>query len=216
VVGLAWFGGATLLGRQHPYPLPATVALAEAVRSDLAAEPALVGAGIPIEVAVPGESADYNEIYALRVLTNRPGAFQAFWDLALFNRVLADQTPTLWITDDRLPNPARVTSPEARRFGPYRLHRRPPPARVRLVGTARAGATIELDAEGFQAGSVVGLWLTAADGRTIDLGQARADAGGQVRHRLALPPTLAPGAYALSLRDSRTGATSRAALTVAP
>jgi hypothetical protein len=171
---------------------------------------------IPVEVAPPGVDDRYDERYALQVLTNRPTAFHFFWDLDVFNRVVADQTPTVWLTDNRLANPGRPTGLVQATIGPYTIHRRPPPPRLRVTGTARPGASVALVAGGFQPGEIAGLWLTTPDGRTIDLGQARADAAGTVSHTLSLPPRLEPGPYTLSARGALTGATGHAPLQVGP
>jgi hypothetical protein len=85
---------------------------------------------------------------------------------------------------------------------------------VRVDGPARPGATVRLTATGLLPDEWVGLWLTAADGRTVDLGQARADGEGRVGHDLALPARLPAGRYTLSARGARTGATGVIPLTV--
>jgi hypothetical protein len=213
---LLWFSLATLLERRHPYPAPATVELAAALRERWAAQPPPDGALVPVEVPVPGQQEAYNERYALQVLTTRPHGFGFFWDLDLFNRLVADQAPTIWISDDRLPNPGRRAGLTQRQFGPYTLHERPPPPVIQTGGTARAGAMLRLTGQGFQPGEIVGLWLTTPDGRTIDLGQARADDRGLLDQPLTLPARLPPGAYTLSARGARTGATGHAGLPVEP
>lgn len=211
---LIWFSGATLLGRSHPYPAPATVSLAARLRTAWAAGELDEAPALPMEVGVPGEdNATFNESYALRVLTNRLDGVTPVWDLTLFNRIVADRAPGGWITDRRLVNSDRPVAPAREEFGPYTLHFRPPPPAVSVVGPARAGTTISLHIDGLQPREVAGLWLTAADGRTVDLGQTRASATGSVRHALALPATLPPGRYTLSVRGATTGATGTTRLT---
>jgi hypothetical protein len=212
---LAWFQLSTLLGRQHPYPAADTVALAADLRADWAAGRLPPAAVVPVEVAVPGEEDAYNERYALQALTNRPRGFLFLYDLDLFNRVVADQAPTVWITDARLTNPGRAAGAPEQTFGRYTLHRRPPPPAVSVAGPARPGESLEVAAAGLQPNEWAGLWLTAPDGRTIDLGQARADAGGAVSHAARLPARLPPGDYTLSIRGADTGATGIAPLRVA-
>lgn len=211
---LLWFALSTLLGRQHRYPAPDTVALATRLRTAWETGQALGDQPIPVEVAVPGQDDAFNESYALQVLTNRPAALQFFWDLDLFNQVVADQAPTAWITDARLTNPNRPRDATREEIGVYTIHHRPPPPQVALAGPARPGATLQLTASGLPPGETAGLWLTASDGRTIDLGQARADASGVIRHAVTLPSRLPPGAYTLSLRAAGTGATGHASLSV--
>jgi hypothetical protein len=211
---LLWFQLGTLLGRQHLYPAPDTVALAARLRADWEAGRLAPAASLPVEVAVPGQSNDYNESYALQVLTNRPDGFRFFWDLDLFNRIVADQAPTAWITDARLTNPGRTPGQTAETIGRYTIQRRPPPPWVRVDGPARPGGSVLLTAGGLHPGEWAGLWLTGPDGRTVDLGQVRAGDDGRLSHRLTLPPPVRPGAYTLSLRGAGTGATGRVALTV--
>lgn len=211
---LLWFQLGTLLGRQHLYPAPDTVALAARLRADWEAGHLAPSAKLPVEVAVPGQSNDYNESYALQVLTNRPEGFRFFWDLDLFNRIVADQAPTVWITDARLTNPGRASGQIAETIGRYTIHRRPPPPPAHIDGPARPGGSVLLMASGFLPGEWVGLWLTRPDGRTVDLGQARAGDDGRLSHWLTLPARLPPGAYTLSLRGAATGATGLTPLIV--
>jgi hypothetical protein len=204
-----------LLGRQHPYPALATVALAARLNAAWAAGDLDESPPIPMEVGVPGENnALFNESYALRVLANRLDGVMPIWDLSLFNRFVADRAPGGWITDSRLPNPSRPVAPSQTDFGPYALHLRPPPPTVRVDSPARAGTVTRLTIDGLQPREWAGLWLTTADGRTLDLGQARADGTGAVRHDLMVPASLAPGRYTLSVRGATTGATGTAGLAV--
>jgi hypothetical protein len=212
---LLWFAGTTLLSRQHPYPAPETVAVADRLRAAWANGTLDADARVPIEVGVPGEqNALFNESYALRVLTSRPAAFDVYWEPAVFNRAVADRAPTVWITDARLANSERPAGLQQASYGSYTVHWRPPPPVVRLDGPARAGARLPVSATGLQPREWAGLWATSADGRTIDLGQARADASGQVRADLTLPAQLVPGRYTLSLRAATTGATGTTRLDV--
>jgi hypothetical protein len=204
---ILWFQLSTLLGRLHPYPAPDTVALAADIRTEQAAGRWPAGAAVPVEVAVPGEQDAYNERYALQVLSGRPWGFLFLYDLDLFNRVVADQAPTVWITDARLTNPGRAPGAPAATIGRYTVHRRSPPPTVSVTGPVRPGGGLTVTAGGLQPNEWVGLWLTAADGRTIDLGQAQADASGAIDHVARLPARLAPGAYTLSARGANTGAT---------
>jgi hypothetical protein len=204
---LLWFQLSTLLGRQHPYPAADTVALAAALRSDREAGRLPAGAAVPVEVAAPGDQDAYNERYALQVLSGRPWGFLFLYDLDLFNRVVADQAPTVWITDASLANPGRAPGAPAATIGRYTVHRRPPPPTVSVAGPARPGGGLTVIAGGLQPNEWVGLWLTAPDGRTIDVGQARADATGAIEHVARLPTRLPPGAYTLSARGASTGAT---------
>ena len=212
---LVWFSTMTLLTRQHLYPDPATVQVAATLRAAWEAGRLPADLALPVEMPPPGRDPTYNERYALEVLTNRAGRFHFVPDLALFNRLVADQAPTAWITDNRLLNPGRPVAASQDYIGPYTIHWRPLPPRLALAGTPRAGGYITLTGAGFEADEVVGIWLTGPDGGIYDLGQLRADSQGQLDHALTLPSDLVPGNHTLSARGARTGATGHVALAVA-